>query len=247
MNLNFKKLYDLINNESYKEEDVKNAVTDNFMIIHDNLVLNVNLLQYACLKKNIELVKMFDLKKFEKTDDLLKFVRVFDLGKDIYDYLSSNFKDNIDDIDKIDKIDNKYIDPEMLYKKIVDECEKDFKDNFKINEKCILLKKEDLNKLIEDKNSIYQRKSTYLRQVILQNKGVDLFNNLIKNGADPFLKNEKVDNIFDIIDKDNCKHYLPILLEYCIKNNNFTTLKESNYRWLLDIFNLVQESNFTML
>ena len=64
--MKFQITFDKINNNTYTEEDIKNASNETFMYIKDKLVININLLMYACLLKDIKLVKMFNLENFKE-------------------------------------------------------------------------------------------------------------------------------------------------------------------------------------
>ena len=247
--MSFKKVFDLINSNSYKEENIKNAVSDKFQVVHDLLVLEVDLLRYACLKKNLELVKLFNLKNFQ-TDSLLKFVREFDLGKDIYDYLvSSGLTEDFDKI-KENEIDNKYLNDDIVYESIKKNCENLFCEKGLFSDNILRLKKEDLNKI----HGMKTRKSrTYIRHFMLNNTNKEYVQKLIERGADPFIRyNTLKDNehIFCDLNEESFKIYLPILLSYIFKNKKFEELrflKNTSAEWFLELYNSSKEEEFTLI
>jgi len=239
--MSFKKVYDLINIGSYDVSLINKASNENFMVIHEGLVINVNLLQYACLKKDIALVKMFNLDTFKDTK-ILKFVREYDLGKDIYDYLSTKFVESTDIDETVNLLkcdDDKYIDKDKLYNELREYCQNHVYHVYKLDDKIFLLKFEDLNKLVHPND-----KTTYIRQSVFQKKP-EMFKKLMDLGVDPFIISEKGEHILGIT-KDNPLNdeQLEQVLYYAFKNNRIDEIKKSKYNYIVNLINKLQDDKY---
>jgi len=228
------KIFHKIKSNKYTEEDIKKATNDNFAIQDYDFIINCNLLQYACLQKNLDLVKMFDLNMFKETKDLLLLVRMKELGQDIYDYLSSN--NFVDKYEHMEEFPNYVNIEEVNYKKIVYECESDL-SNAVVNDKCLNLKLSDLNKMIPRDNGW----TTYIRQIVIQKKPYEMLEKILQNGADPFINHHT--HIFEHCNNEQFK----IIFKFAIKNKIFIDekiIKKTKYGFFFDLISDLESEKY---
>lgn len=155
-----------IQNQTVTKEDLQNLsrseLIEYYSHIINNIVQRLSLLEIACLTKNLSIVKLFDFTTNSNNEYVnlffyinLDFIRLNDLGEDIYLFCSEKgCKDKGRYLENTkDSVYNKHFENENAYKNLVEETEKKLKKNEKIDiETFSKLKLCDLNKKIGDDN-----------------------------------------------------------------------------------------------
>jgi len=188
-----------------KKEDISVLIDQDLYSLYDYEGKKLTLLHIACISESLSIVKLFDINSFKKINryetirlslfvNFLDFVRLNDLGEDIYEYLFSQGLE--DSLFLIEETEN------TVYKKFTDEIlrvkeEEEIKKK-KLQEEEELKKKklqeeeenykkivEDYEKFIFDNNSSETTKEIYfsnVEKIDFTKIKINDINKVIKNG-----------------------------------------------------------------
>jgi len=229
---------DKIKNGTINKEDLMKLTPLELTSLYnyDN-IQQLTLLHIACISGSLEIVKLFELKDFSNflgqgTVNYLEFIRLNDLGEDIYEYFSLNgFIDSLLLYEETNDIYKKFIEERLNYQKILDEYETFIRFNNKKNKNVKITKKifksnlskidltklklEDINKLVNFEDDHYQYSTNILRLCVVYHD-LETVKYLLSIGVDILIKGTKNKSIFKL---SSNKEINKELIKYSLINN----------------------------